>query len=288
MLDDTGWMYYNARYYDPYLNRWTQPDTIVPEPGNPQTLNRYAFVLNNPIRYTDPTGHFSIDEMCQYWGYCGDNAYDEALNALGQSLFSVMWNTEITWGDFVFLDNGGGNTVTAEFLLLSNERNGLDYYSGGMWDVNGGVPMYGSDYVDAVGRHVGSGGTTSWIGTVSQAATPDWLSGHGLTVPDIQGVTGLPNWSRDEYVLSTYIDLGFWWWVDVAVGIAALPTPAAPIVSTAAAALAVTGYTSDVLGWKLMGGPVDATYPVAYRTTLAQPGRTSAQFHFTAPRATPR
>ncbi len=34
-----------------------QPDTIVPEPGNPQTLNRYAYVLNNPLRYTDPSGH---------------------------------------------------------------------------------------------------------------------------------------------------------------------------------------------------------------------------------------
>jgi len=57
MLDDTGWMYYNARYYDPYLNRWTQPDTIIPEPGNPQDLNRYSYVRNNPLRHTDSSGH---------------------------------------------------------------------------------------------------------------------------------------------------------------------------------------------------------------------------------------
>jgi hypothetical protein len=30
----------------------------VPEPGNPQALNRYAYVYNNPLRYTDPSGHW--------------------------------------------------------------------------------------------------------------------------------------------------------------------------------------------------------------------------------------
>ena len=32
-------------------------DTLVPSPGKPQTLNRYAYVLNNPLRHTDPSGH---------------------------------------------------------------------------------------------------------------------------------------------------------------------------------------------------------------------------------------
>jgi len=41
----TGLMYYGARFYDPYLNRWIQPDTIIPDPGNPQSLNRYSYCL---------------------------------------------------------------------------------------------------------------------------------------------------------------------------------------------------------------------------------------------------
>jgi len=34
---------------------------VVPEPGNPQALNRYAYVYNNPLRYTDSTGHIPLD-----------------------------------------------------------------------------------------------------------------------------------------------------------------------------------------------------------------------------------
>jgi RHS repeat-associated protein len=48
---------YDARFYSSYLNRWIQPDTIVPQPGDPQSLNRFSYVLNNPLKFTDPTGH---------------------------------------------------------------------------------------------------------------------------------------------------------------------------------------------------------------------------------------
>ncbi|MGC8787728.1 MAG: N-acetylmuramoyl-L-alanine amidase, partial [Anaerolineae bacterium] len=54
--------FYNARWYDPALGRFAQPDTIVPGPGDPQSLNRYAYVHNNPLRFSDPTGHREVEE----------------------------------------------------------------------------------------------------------------------------------------------------------------------------------------------------------------------------------
>jgi len=48
---------YGARFYDPLLGRFISADTVVPEPGNPQALNRYAYVMNNPLGHTDPTGY---------------------------------------------------------------------------------------------------------------------------------------------------------------------------------------------------------------------------------------
>ena len=41
----------------PYINHFISADTIVPGYANPQNLNRYSYVTNNPLRYTDPTGH---------------------------------------------------------------------------------------------------------------------------------------------------------------------------------------------------------------------------------------
>lgn len=57
---ETNLHYYNARYYDPHIRRFTQPDDIIQNVYNPQDLNRYSYVRNNPLKYTDPTGHFGL------------------------------------------------------------------------------------------------------------------------------------------------------------------------------------------------------------------------------------
>jgi RHS repeat-associated protein len=72
---------YNARLYDPIMSRFITPDTIVPDPYNPQSLNRYSYCLNNPLKYTDPSGHF--------WGWA-----EEFWNSL-KGLLGSTWQ-EIT------------------------------------------------------------------------------------------------------------------------------------------------------------------------------------------------
>jgi RHS repeat-associated protein len=52
-----GLYYYGARWYDSYLNRWTSPDPIIPDPYNPADWDRFSYVRNNPVNFTDPTGH---------------------------------------------------------------------------------------------------------------------------------------------------------------------------------------------------------------------------------------
>lgn len=54
---ETGLYNYHARFYNPALGKFISPDTIVPSPSNPQSLNRYSYVRNNPLSYVDPSGH---------------------------------------------------------------------------------------------------------------------------------------------------------------------------------------------------------------------------------------
>ena len=52
----------------PYINQFLSADTIVPGYANPQALNRYSYVLGNPLNYIDPTGH----SQCRTYEDCAD------------------------------------------------------------------------------------------------------------------------------------------------------------------------------------------------------------------------
>jgi RHS repeat-associated protein len=60
---------YGARFYSPVTGRFTSADSIVPQPGNPQSLNRYAYVYNNPLTNSDPSGHCAIQGSVMGWGF---------------------------------------------------------------------------------------------------------------------------------------------------------------------------------------------------------------------------
>jgi len=79
--------YDSARYYDPSLGRFISADTIAPSFGNPQNRNRYSYALNNPLKYTDPTGH------------CVEG-FDETLAGCGSYLSAHGWNLDLAqWTD---------------------------------------------------------------------------------------------------------------------------------------------------------------------------------------------
>jgi RHS repeat-associated protein len=59
----TGLYYLMARYYDPNLGRFITKDSIEGRVEDPITFNKYLYVLNNPLVYSDPTGHWEASDI---------------------------------------------------------------------------------------------------------------------------------------------------------------------------------------------------------------------------------
>jgi RHS repeat-associated protein len=60
-IPDLGLVNMNGRIYDPTVGRFLSPDPNVPVASNLQSYNRYSYVSNNPLRYTDPTGYYDYE-----------------------------------------------------------------------------------------------------------------------------------------------------------------------------------------------------------------------------------
>lgn len=63
-VDHAEVIHMGGRIYDPDVGRFMQADPIVQAPDNGQSLNRYSYVFNNPLSFTDPTGYISEPASC--------------------------------------------------------------------------------------------------------------------------------------------------------------------------------------------------------------------------------
>jgi RHS repeat-associated protein len=104
------------RWYDPELGRFLSADSIIPEPYNPLAYDRYSYVYNNPVRYTDPTGHCP---MCigALGGFIGGAIYgygSQVANNLSQGQMNLgqALTTNIS-GETVLFYAGVGTVMGA-------------------------------------------------------------------------------------------------------------------------------------------------------------------------------
>ncbi|WP_423222644.1 RHS repeat-associated core domain-containing protein [Candidatus Amarolinea aalborgensis] len=294
----SGLLFYNARWYDPVIGRFISADTIVPQPGNPQSLNRYSYALNNAVRFTDPTGHFTADEICTYFANCGadkDQWKTIAQAALG-SLFDLLWETPITWGDMLFMGNEQGATSAAIFVLMTDNDDGSSAYYAGLWVLSGqgaDMPRSWQSAQQAATLAAYSVSGNSWEGMARRQAETwvgdDWMQ----TLPAINGIWSLHKRPESaNYHFSTYMDYNGWWWAAAGITVAAwAPGGLARIVGIGMARLIgggalvvdAAGLAGDVFGWEVLAGPVDAAYPAVYDDPQ-QIGRAPYQLHVTGPR----
>ncbi len=60
-IQETDFINMNARLYDPTIGRFLSADSYIQAPYDTQSFNRYSYVMNNPLKYTDPSGFEATD-----------------------------------------------------------------------------------------------------------------------------------------------------------------------------------------------------------------------------------
>jgi RHS repeat-associated protein len=186
-------IYMNARWYDPQIGRFVSADTIVPQASNPQAFNRYTYGYNNPLRYTDPTGHDPLDQ-----------AWEEAFEAANgrqptdqdrqDRLFSLVFkgsgpNGEWTLDDWVRYAENRSNfwNGTGDF---DGEVKGLDRFINHMERLTSHYDKEeGDQFVRAVGL--------LWGGISYQGDL--WVELQGIDNPQLfEGSDGWDPWLTDR------------------------------------------------------------------------------------------
>ncbi|KNZ32896.1 MAG: hypothetical protein AD742_09335 [Methylibium sp. NZG] len=105
-LDELALVHINGRVYDPLLARFLSADPFVEAPSLLQSYNRYSYVLNNPLKYTDPSGHCIwdaciIEIMAVVVGY--------HMVQDGNKYWSVVGSLAMMWGGQGLTEAGLGN-----------------------------------------------------------------------------------------------------------------------------------------------------------------------------------
>jgi RHS repeat-associated protein len=108
----------NGRIYDPLVGQFLSPDNHVQAPFFTQSLNRYVYCLNNPLRYTDPTG-----EKLKWWQL-------GLLDILTGGVVSITATSLITTEAPTWTANAAGLTFINSFSGQDRIDNTWDIWKG--------------------------------------------------------------------------------------------------------------------------------------------------------------
>nr|WP_228063776.1 MULTISPECIES: RHS repeat-associated core domain-containing protein [unclassified Streptococcus] len=127
--DITGLDYLRARYYDRRAGTFLTEDSYQGELGDPLSQNRYAYVHNNPVNYTDPSGHFwkSIKRAAS-------NAWNGVKKAASKTWNTVKRVATNTWNSVKSAYNTAaswvGNKVNQAKQWVSQQWNNVTNWFG--------------------------------------------------------------------------------------------------------------------------------------------------------------
>ena len=190
-INGLGLMDYKARFYSPYITHFSQPDTVIPQPYNPQSWNRYSYALNNPVRYNDPSGHTS----------CVGKNFDDGPQCLKRfdNAQTKGWNDYAKWAR---AGSKNPNGWPNEWWVLSTRKAYLEAVAAGnIGPVKGSRdagPNSGGVYQtsrDAVNYILGNQ-TEAFLGSYTITIGPVDVNNPSYVKISIRNVTGMDSGTR--------------------------------------------------------------------------------------------
>lgn len=103
-LDDFGLINMNGRMYDPILAMLLSPDPFIQSPETAQNFNRYAYVMNNPLKYTDPEGY--VLKPCS-------GADNKVIYYYDDETDEIIWPWEIDGRESYYYGHGWSSVTTS-------------------------------------------------------------------------------------------------------------------------------------------------------------------------------
>ena len=137
-LTGLGLINMNARLYDPLLGRFLSPDNFVQLPDFSQSFNRYSYCLNNPLKYTDPSGEWAIiDDLIAMFVGGTINVISNAIEGNISSLEHGLWlfGSGALAGETALYSGSAAPFVSAGILGFGNSCINQYYNNGSInWD----------------------------------------------------------------------------------------------------------------------------------------------------------
>ena len=236
-LDDFGLVHMNGRVYDPHLGRFLSPDPFVQSPLSSQGYNRYTYVNNNPLSFTDPSGYF-FKSLFRKVKNLVKKVFKSKVVRIAAAAAFAYW--------------GGG--LGAEFLLGSGEIAATLQFSitkGAIGGFGAGLIASGGDIKSAlVGGLTGAG--FGWIGGTELSAARR-IFAHGV-------VGGVSSELSGGKFSSGFISSAF----------AKVATPSVAnaigdnVIAKTVAMATVAGTASELAGGKFGNGAMSGAFAYLY------------------------
>ncbi len=180
MLSEFDIINMNGRLYDPVLGRFFSPDNYVQAPDNSQNFNRYSYCLNNPLKYTDPSGDFwNLAIGAAIGGVFNWAAHGFQFNAKGLGYFATGAvagavgsgvasgvNVAMAGGNFWTGAAGLAEGVSSTGFIAGAATGASSGFAGGLISGAGNSWVDGGSFGEGLLAGLGSGGIGALTGGV--------------------------------------------------------------------------------------------------------------------------